>query len=92
SGRASFDFVHASDYTVILRGDALTDKSAAALADGSDMGSIDGFGGGSSSPKNVSKNTGHLWLLIVSIISFLLCGFILFMPDKKKKRRGYAGA
>lgn len=88
SGRASFEFMHASDYTVILRGDALTDKSAAALTNDS-FTSDDTTSGSSGGPVNVSRKTGSLWLIVVSVISILLCGLILFMPDKKR-RRGYA--
>lgn len=90
-GRASFEFLHASDYTVILRGDALTDKSAAALTDDNFM-STDNTSATSSGPVNVSRNTGSLWLIVVSVISFLLCGLILFMPDKRNRRRGPANA
>lgn len=86
SGRASFKFLHASDYTVILRGDALTDKTAGLLTDDIAAGSTSSTTTG---PANVSRITGKVWLIIVSIISFLLCGLILFMPDKKK-RRSYA--
>lgn len=86
SGRASFKFLHASDYTVILRGDALTDKTAGLLTDDIAAGSTSSTTTG---PVNVSRITGKVWLIIVSIISFLLCGLILFMPDKKK-RRSYA--
>ena len=85
SGRATFDFLHASDYTVIIRGDALTDKTAAMLtADTSITGGGSSGGGG---PVNVSKLSGRLWLIIVSIISFLLCAVILFMPDQKRRYR-----
>ncbi|MBR1914778.1 MAG: hypothetical protein IJ827_08155, partial [Lachnospiraceae bacterium] len=90
-GRASFEFLHASDYTVILRGDALTDKSAAALTDDNFM-STDDTSATSSGPVNVSRNTGNLWLIVVSVISFLLCGLILFMPDKRNRKRGPANA
>ena len=90
-GRASFEFLHASDYTVILRGDALTDKSAAALTDDNFM-STDDTSATSSGPVNVSRNTGNLWLIVVSVISFLLCGLILFIPDKRNRRRGPANA
>lgn len=86
SGRATFDFLHASDYTVIIRGDALTDKTAAMLtADTSITG--DGGNSGGGGPVNVSKLSGRLWLIIVSIISFLLCAVILFMPDQKRRYR-----
>nr|MCR5410109.1 hypothetical protein [Lachnospiraceae bacterium] len=92
SGRANFEFLHASDYTVILRGDALTDKTAAALVDGDGIApTIGGGGDGTRTPKNITRNTGSIWLIIVSIISFLLCGLILFVPDKKK-RKGYRNA
>lgn len=90
-GRASFEFLHASDYTVILRGDALTDKSAAALTDDSFMSTGDASAT-SGGPVNVSRNTGNLWLIVVSVISFLLCGLILFMPDKRNRKRGPANA
>jgi hypothetical protein len=88
SGKATFNFLHASDYTVIIRGDALTEKTAAEIATGGGR-SIDRTSGGT--PANVPKTTGPLWLIIVSIISFLLCGLILFLPDKKRRRRA-AGA
>ncbi|MBQ1881530.1 MAG: hypothetical protein II156_07875, partial [Lachnospiraceae bacterium] len=89
SGRATFEFLHASDYTVIIRGDALTEKTAALLA--TDDSTPIGGDGGSAGPVNVTRSTGHWWLLVVSIISLLLCGLIMFMPDKKK-RRDYADA
>lgn len=90
-GRASFEFLHASDYTVIIRGDALTEKTASLLTE--DISSTgDGSGTRSGGPRNVSRNLGNIWLLVVSIICFLLCGLILFMPDRNKRRRRYARA
>jgi hypothetical protein len=83
SGRATFNFLHASDYTVIIRGDALTEKTAADISSGSR--NVDRTSGGT--PANVPKTTGNLWLIIVSVISLLLCGLILFLPDKKRRRR-----
>ncbi len=82
-GLATFDFTHASDYTVIIRGDNLTEKSAAAIADrntsGGDTGDTD-----TAAPTTVPKRSNRLWLILISIISILLCGVILFMPDKKR--------
>ena len=94
--RSSFEFKHASDYTVIIRGDSLTSKTAEALA----AAGLDGAGGTTGrnkkgingGPGNISRNSTRIWLLVVSIISFILCGFILFMPDKRKKRGRYQGA
>gem|GEM_PF-3843347 len=84
SGNVQFEFTHASDYTVIVRGDALAEKTAAALTvENSDMRDYSGSSRVSGAA-NVAKRSNLLWLLIISIISILLCGFILFMPDKKK--------
>ena len=85
NGRASFEFEHASDYTVITRGDALTEKTAAAIAPG-------GTGTYTTPPEGAKpvsspKNPGRIWLIVVSFISFALCGFILFMPDDLRKRK-----
>ncbi len=86
SGNVQFEFTHASDYTVIVRGDALTEKTAAALTVENSDSDMRDYSGSSrvSGAANVAKRSNHLWLLIISIISILLCGFILFMPDKKK--------
>ncbi len=86
-GYTSFDFTHASDYTVIMRGDALTEKSAAALAarNTSGGGTDDS---GSAGVSNVPRRNNRLWLLIISIVSILLCGLILFMPEKRKNAYG----
>ncbi|MBO5552123.1 MAG: hypothetical protein J5966_09205, partial [Lachnospiraceae bacterium] len=96
SGRASFEFTHASDYTVIVRGESLTSKTAEALAaanldgaGGTAGGSNGGINGG---PGNISRDTTRIWLLVVSVISLVLCGFILFMPDKRRRRGRYQGA
>ena len=88
-GRASFELEHASDYTVILRGDALTDKSAAALMSEDIMDMRDGQTG-ANVITNVSRSTGRLWLIVVSVISFMLCGLILFMPERGSRRRRVA--
>ena len=86
-GHATFDFTHASDYTVIMRGDALTEKSAAALAvRNTSGGETDDMG--SSGVSNVPRKNNRLWLLIISIVSILLCVLILFMPEKRKNAYG----
>ncbi len=86
NGISTFDFTHASDYTVIVRGDQLTEKSAAAL--NAVKNKNDGNGSSSSEPVNVPRNDNRLWLIIISLISFLLCGLILFMPSPDRKKKG----
>ena len=96
SGRSSFEFTHASDYTVIVRGESLTSKTAEALAaanlDGAGGIAGDSKGGINGGVKNVSKDTTRIWLLVVSLISIILCGVILFVPDKRKRKGRYQGA
>jgi hypothetical protein len=65
-----FEFTHASDYTVIVRGDALTEKTAAALTVENSDGDMTDFSGKGkvTGAANVAKRSNHLWLLIISII------------------------
>ena len=82
NGNTQFEFKHASDYTVILRGDALTEESAQALTNNQSSGNDDDLVvSDAASPKKAS----HLWLLLLTILSLILCGFILFMPDKRRE-------
>ena len=89
NGRATFEFTHASDYTVIVRGDALTEKSAAALKESNAGGTGNGGNGDYAAPAPVKKNSHRLWLIIISIVSFLLCGIILFAPDNRKRKPAF---
>ncbi len=88
NGRAEFKLTHASDYTVILRGDALTDKTAAALMNefsGADSDDIIRPLSGSAS--FFSRNSRNLWVLLITLMSLMLCGFILFLPEDQRRRR-----
>nr|MCR5747720.1 hypothetical protein [Lachnospiraceae bacterium] len=91
-GRVSFTLKHASDYTVVTRGDALTSKSAQGLLDSELISNGDSIYNNNSGPQNVSKTGNNLWLLIISIISLAICGLIIFMPEKKSRRRRPASA
>ena len=83
NGNTEFEFTHASDYTIVMRGDALTEKSAAALVNTSDDGSDLVVSEAADPPK---KGNNHWWLLLITILSLILCGAILFMPEKKEQQ------
>ena len=34
---------------------------------------------------NTGKNSGKLWIIFVSVIGVLLCGFIVFSPKEKDR-------
>ena len=84
AGNADFKFTHASDYTVVVRGEALTAKTASAL-----LGSDDGGDEANNvvSATNSVKAGQRLWIMIISVVSLALCGLILFLPDRKRKAR-----
>ncbi|MCR4908748.1 MAG: hypothetical protein K5985_07940, partial [Lachnospiraceae bacterium] len=85
NGRAEFTFTHASDYTVIVRSDAMTEKTAGmqytddSASSGSGSGSLSGGAG-------VTKKKSHWWIILISVLCLLLCGMILFMPDRRARR------
>ena len=81
SGYAQFEFRHASDYTIVMRSEALTEKTAMPVNNGEE-GTLDDT---TYTPDVRPWNTSsRLWILLISIISFAMCGVILFMPDKKR--------
>ncbi|MBR1875572.1 MAG: hypothetical protein IJ805_00525, partial [Lachnospiraceae bacterium] len=87
NGSAEFEFTHASDYTVILRGDALTEKTAAELeAELNTTGIIAGADDrtASDAQSNKLRTSSRLWILLITVLSLGLCMAILFMPDKRK--------
>ncbi len=81
NGNTQFEFDHASDYTVILRGDALTEKTAEMIVNNSEPKEGTEVSEVADSRKRSSR---HWWLFIITILSLLLCGFIMFMPEKKR--------
>ena len=84
AGNADFSFKHASDYTVVVRGEALTAKTASALLGSDDVGDE---AQNIVSATNSVKTGQRIWIMMISLISLILCGLILFLPDRKRKAR-----
>ena len=88
-GRTEFEFTHASDYLVVLRGDALTDQTAFGtgaeeILPGAEDGTV-------IMPKNrfyafFSPENRSMWILMVTVLSLALCAVVMFMPDDKKRK------
>ena len=86
NGYAEFEFTHASDYTVIIRGDALTGKKVV----------LNSETGSESENKYIradsmtQKSDNKLWLVIISGLSIVMCIVILVAPSERKSRRSRA--
>ena len=90
TGRTEFEFTHASDYMIVLRGDALTEKSAADL-EAENLGTA-GDEGNEINPRSglsalFTVNNRTVWIFVITILSLILCAVVLFAPDNKKKVR-----
>ena len=82
NGYAVFDFLHASDYTVIIRGDDMAGRTVLKDSAASDPDS------GYIAPQTInSRHNNRLWLVLVSLLSVLLCFVIMVAPDERKNNR-----
>ncbi len=69
---------------MVVRGEALTAKTAAALLGSDDVGDE---AQNIVSATNSVKTGQRIWIMMISLISLILCGLILFLPDRKRKAR-----
>ena len=82
NGYAVFDFLNASDYTVIIRGDDMAGRTVLKDSAASDPDS------GYIAPQTInSRHNNRLWLVLVSLLSVLLCFVIMVAPDERKNNR-----
>jgi hypothetical protein len=86
NGYAEFEFTHASDYSVIIRGDALTGKKTVLTSETGSENENRYIRADSMTQKSDNK----LWLIIISGLSIAMCILILVAPSEKKSRRGRA--
>lgn len=88
TGYAEFEFNHASDYSIVIRGEEMTTVGTAK--------SNNAFEGEDTSVDNTSayktfrltdfagsRASVRMWLFMIAIISAVMCGLILYMPGLK---------
>ncbi len=84
NGYGVFEFTHASDYTVIIRGDAVTGSKSVLSSEASEEAEEKFI----SAETMTKSGSSKIWLIVISVLSILLCIAILFAPDEKKRRTG----
>ncbi|MCR4657911.1 MAG: hypothetical protein K5770_17060 [Lachnospiraceae bacterium] len=84
NGYGVFEFTHASDYTVIIRGDAVTGSKSVLSSEASEEAEETYI-----NAESMKKSSGSkIWLIVISVLSILLCVAILLAPSEKRRRAG----